>query len=115
VVTGKLKLWPTVAVATALLVRTGASCTVSVSVCTAAAPTPLPAVRVSVRTPPDIATGVPAMVAVPLRWSVKVSPAGSEPVSVIGSGVGRPVVVTVNDPPEPTVKVAAFGLVIDEV
>ncbi len=34
------------------------------------------------------------------------------PVTVIGAGTGRPVVVSVNDPGEPATKVAVAGLVI---
>ncbi len=47
---------------------------------------------------------VPAKVAVPFPLSVKVTPPGSTPVSVI-AGVGVPVVVTVNEPTVPWMKV----------
>lgn len=47
---------------------------------------------------------VPANVAVPFPLSVKVTPPGSAPVSVI-EGVGVPVVVTVNVPAVPWMKV----------
>ena len=57
------------------------------------------------------AAGVPASVAVPSPLSVKVTPAGSDPDSVIAA-VGLPVVVTVNDPAVPTVNVAELPLVI---
>ena len=49
--------------------------------------------------------------AVPSPLSVKVTPAGSAPVSV-RAAVGNPVVVTVNVPAWPTVKVALAALVI---
>src|SRR5438067_334624 len=47
--------------------------------------------------PPLKAAGVPVIVAVPSRLSVKVTPLGSEPTS-LSAGVGTPVVVTVNVP-----------------
>ena len=47
----------------------------------------------------------------PSWLSVNVTPLGRAPVSVI-AGVGEPVVVTVNVPGLPTVKVALFALVI---
>ncbi len=50
------------------------------------------------------AAGVPARVAVPSPLSVKVTPLGSAPVSVI-AGVGLPLVVTVKLPALPAVKV----------
>ena len=50
------------------------------------------------------AAGVPARVAVPSPLSMKVTPVGSAPVSV-RAAVGNPVVVTVNEPAGPTVKV----------
>ena len=57
---------------------------------------------------------MPAIVAVPSPLSVKVTPAGSAPVSVIVVAAGKPgVVVTVNVPACPTVKVAWLALVID--
>ena len=54
---------------------------------------------------------MPAKVAVPSPLSLKVMPAGSDPVSV-REGVGAPDVVTVREPAVPTVKVAAFALVM---
>ena len=51
------------------------------------------------------------MVAVPLPLSVKVSPAGSAPDSVI-AGVGSPVVVTVKLNAAPTIEVAEAALVM---
>ena len=61
--------------------------------------------------PPVPAWGVPASVAVPLRLSVKVTPAGKAPVSVMAA-VGFPVVVMVNEPAWPTVKVVWSALVM---
>jgi hypothetical protein len=57
------------------------------------------------------AAGVPASVAVPLPLSLKVTGLGNGPDS-LRAGVGEPVVVTVNVPAEPTVKVVLFALVI---
>ena len=61
------------------------------------------------------APGVPASVAVPLLLSVKVTPLGRAPVLVmtILAPVGKPVVVTVNVPALPTVKVVLLALVMD--
>jgi hypothetical protein len=75
--------------------------TVKVKVC-CAEETTLVAVMVMVDEEGDVA--VPASVAVPLPLSVKVTPAGSAPVSV-RAGVGEPVVVTVNEPAVLVVKV----------
>ena len=55
--------------------------------------------------------GVPAIVAVPLPLSLKVTGLGNDPDSV-RAGVGEPVVVTVNVPAEPTENVALLALVI---
>ena len=57
------------------------------------------------------AAGVPARVAVPSPLSTKVTPVGRGPDSV-RAGVGKPVVVTVNDPAVPTAKVLALALVM---
>ena len=54
---------------------------------------------------------VPARKAVPLPWSVKVTPFGRAPASD-RPAVGLPVVVTVKLPGIPTVKVAVLGEVI---
>ncbi len=54
---------------------------------------------------------MPAKVAVPLPLSTKVTPLGSTP-ALVSVGVGEPVVVTMNDPAEPTVKAVALALVI---
>ena len=56
------------------LVIAGAWLTVRVKLCCAGEPTPLVAVIVSGYAPPVAADGVPAMVAVPLPLSVKVTP-----------------------------------------
>ena len=50
------------------------------------------------------AAGVPSRMAVPSPSSVKLTPLGSDPVSV-SDAVGRPVVVTVKAPVTPWVKV----------
>ncbi len=54
---------------------------------------------------------MPAIAAVPLPLSTKVTPAGSAPVLVM-YGSGKPVAVTVKLPGAPTLKVAALPLVI---
>ena len=61
--------------------------------------------------PPVPAAGVPASVAVPSALSVRVTPAGKEPVSLMAA-VGKPVVVMANEPAWPTVKVVVLALVI---
>jgi hypothetical protein len=58
---------------------------------------------VTVSTVVPVAVGVPAINAVPLPWSVKVSPAGITGVSV-NAGIGSPVVVTAKDPAALSVK-----------
>ena len=55
--------------------------------------------------------GVPDSVAVPSRWSTRVTPAGKVPVLPI-FGVGLPVAVTVKAPAVPAVKEAVLALVI---
>ena len=57
--------------------------------------------------------GVPAIVAVPLPLSLKVTGLGNEPDS-LRAGVGEPVVVTVKLPAAPTEKVVLLALVILE-
>jgi hypothetical protein len=109
VVTVKLPALPLVNVAEPALVITGAWLTVSVNAWVAFGFTPLAAVKLSEYDPPAPAEGVPARVAVPSPLSVKPSPAGNTPVREI-TGVGVPVVVTVNEPAEPTVNVVALAL-----
>ena len=55
--------------------------------------------------------GVPAIVAVPLPLSLKVTGLGNDPDSV-RVGVGEPVVVTVKLPAVPTLNVVLLALVI---
>src|SRR6266542_2234124 len=64
--------------------------------------------------PPVPGSGVPASVAVPSLLFTKVTPPGSEPVSLmfIDAPVGKPVVVTVNVPAVPTLNVALLALVM---
>ena len=54
---------------------------------------------------------MPASVAVPLPLSVRVTPGGKAPVSVMVAA-GKPVVVTVNEPAWPTPKLVLSALVI---
>ena len=51
---------------------------------------------------------MPEILAVPLPLSTKVTPFGKEPVSE-SAGFGTPLVVTVNVPADPTVKVAPLA------
>ena len=60
---------------------------------------------------PAMAAAATVSVAVPSWLSTNVTPVGSAPFSVI-AGTGRPVVVTVNVPPVPALKVAVPGLVM---
>ena len=84
--------------------------TVSVKLCVAFVPNPFAAVIVIGKMPP--AAGVPASVAVPSPLSTKFTPPGSAPVSV-RPGAGKPVVVTVKVPGEPSVNVVPLALVIE--
>ena len=90
-------------------VMAGAACTVRVKDWVASDPTPLEASMLSGNTPP--AVGVPARVAVPFPLSVKVTPAGSAPVSVRAAS-GVPVEDTVKVPAVPLVKVLAAAEVM---
>src|SRR5690349_11845241 len=81
--------------------------TVSVNDWTAV-PTELTAMKLIGQVPIDAAAGLPA--STPLA-GVKVTPAGSAPDWEI-EGVGDPVAVTVNELADPTMKVAAFALVM---
>ena len=98
---------PVVNVALFALVMAGPWLTVRVNVCVASGRTPLAAVIVRVYTPVVPGSGVPLNVAVPLPLLVKPTPAGRAPMAVI-VGSGKPVVVIVNVPALPTVKVVAF-------
>jgi hypothetical protein len=108
VVTVNAPAEPTANTAASALVITGFLTTVSVNAWVAFGLTPLLAVIVIGKDPDT--DGVPARVAVPSPLSVKLSPAGNTPVRVI-AGVGVPVVVTVNEPAEPTANVAELALV----
>lgn len=59
-----------------------------------------------------MALGVPAIVAVPSPLFLKLRPGGRPPDSD-SVGVGRPVVVTVKLPGDPTVKFAVSALAMD--
>jgi hypothetical protein len=83
--------------------------TVSVKDCVAFDPIPLLAVMVIGVT--EAPAAIPLIVAVPLPLSTKVIGLGSVPVK-LSAGVGLPVVVTVNVPFTPTVKVVLLRLVI---
>jgi hypothetical protein len=94
------------------LVITGAVSTVSVKLCVEAAPTPLLAVNVMgyMAALPD--AGVPLSVPVPFPLSTKVTPFGKVAPPSLTAGGGKPVVITVNDPGEPTVNVTLVGLMM---
>src|ERR1700687_3986826 len=83
--------------------------TVSVNAWVALGARPLFAVIVSGKVPVTVA--VPESVAVPFPLSTNATPAGSVPVLLIAA-TGVPVVVTVNVPKTPLVKVALLALVI---
>jgi hypothetical protein len=90
----------------------GDSFTVNVKLCAPDDPLLLFAVNVMAYVPPLPTAGVPDKVPVPSALSVNVTLLGSAlPPSTI-DGTGVPVVVTVNVPDEPTVKVVAGALVI---
>jgi hypothetical protein len=93
------------------LVNDGASCTVSVNVCVAAGATALSAFKAMVYVPPEPAVGVPDSVAAPPLDADRCSQLGNALVAeIVASGV--PVLVTLNDPADPTVKVVLLALVI---
>jgi hypothetical protein len=71
-------------------------------------PVTLETVSVIRNDPP--AVGVPPSVAVPFPLSVNVTPAGSEPVSMI-LGAGEPAVITVKELATPAWNVAVAALV----
>ena len=85
--------------------------TVSVKVWSALGKTVLLAVIVIGYVPPVPAPGVPLSVAVPLPLSTNVTPPGRAPVS-LRAGAGEPVLVTVNVPALPTVKIVLAPLVM---
>jgi hypothetical protein len=91
------------------LVIAGAATTLNVNGCVALGVWPLLAVIV-IGELPTVAVD-PEIVAVPLPLSVKFTPAGSDPV-LVNAGVGLPVVVTVNVPLVPAVKVTLLALVM---
>ncbi len=66
---------------------------------------PVPLVAVMVREGSPVAVGVPAMVAVPLPLSTKVTPVGRVPVHP-SAGAGYPVVVTAKLKAVPSVTVS---------
>ena len=86
-----------------------AGATVRVKVCAAGLPTPFVAVMMMVNVPDAVA--VPLRVAEPLRLSAKEMPLGNAPDSV-RLEIGKPVVVTMNEPGTPTVNAALLALVI---
>ena len=108
VVTRKVPLFPTLKVALSALVTLGAKLTFKAKFWVAGGLTPLSATKLRLKTPPFV--GVPLKVAVPSPLSTNVTP-GSVPVSVI-AGAGNPLVVTVNVPFAPRVKLVVFALVI---
>lgn len=81
---------------------------VRVNACVAFGVTVFAAEIVMLKTPTEV--GVPASFAVPSWLSVKVTPPGRAPDSVIAA-LGNPVLVMVNDPADPIVKLALLRLV----
>jgi len=62
--------------------------------------------------PPVPAAGVPLRVPVPFPLSVNATPLGRATPPLVRADAGVPVVVTVNEPAVPTVKVVLFALVM---
>src|SRR4051794_27017512 len=112
VVTLNVPATPTLKVVLLALVMAGGWLTMRVKFCVAFGATPLLPVVTIGELPPVPAFGVPAMVAVPLPLSVKVTLAGSAPVFNSPTLTGKPVVVTVNVPAAPVWKVVVFVLVM---
>jgi hypothetical protein len=110
VVTLKLSEAPVEKSTDAEEVMEGAWSTVRVKDWVAFGLTPLLALMVKGYVPP--VAGVPARVAVPLPWSTKVTPDGNAPISE-SDGLGNPVLVTVNDPALPSLKVVLAAEVTD--
>jgi hypothetical protein len=106
-------LVPTVKVVLLELVNTGALFTFKVKLCVPLVPTPLLAVSMMLNgLLLDVpAAGVPLRVPVPSPLSTNVTPLGKAPDSE-SDGLGKPEVITVNDPEAPSVKVALLTLVI---
>jgi hypothetical protein len=98
---------PAVKTLLAALVMAGAWLTDNVKLWVAFGATPLLAVMVMGYAPPVLAAGVP--LSTPAE--VKVTPAGSVPVS-LKVGAGIPVAVAVNDPAAPTLNVVVAALVM---
>ena len=99
--------WLTMKPALLALVMADAWLTINVKLCVALGETPFAAVMVMGYVPPVFAAGVPLRTPAALR----VTPLGSAPVS-LKVGAGKPVAVTVNEAPVPTVKVLLLALVI---
>ena len=84
--------------------------TVRVKAWVAGVPIPFVAVSVTEYAPPVPDAGVPLNVPTPFPLSAKLTPDGSTPASV-KAGVGKPVVITANDPGVPTTNAVLLGLV----
>jgi hypothetical protein len=87
-----------------------ATVTFSVKVCVAFVPIPLLAVNDKLSVP-TVTAVVQERVPVPLPLSWNETPVGNANVSV-SDGIGKPVVVTVNEPATPAVALAEVALVI---
>src|SRR5262249_30831854 len=90
------------------LVKSGPSLTVRPNACVELGAVPLAAMREKLYTPPEPTAGVPLRT--PVTES-SVTPLGRVP-DVLNEGAGEPVLVAVNVPLEPTVKVVLFALVM---
>ena len=90
------------------LVTLGAKLTFKLKFWVAGGLTPLSAAKLRLKSPPLV--GIPLKLAVPSPLSTNVTP-GRIPVSVI-AGAGNPLVVIVNVPFAPRVKLVVFALVI---
>ena len=86
----------------------GSAFTTRVKLCVVGVPAP-DALMVKAYVPLEPTAGVPASVAVPSPLSVKVTPPGRGELPIDSDGVGTPVVVTVNDPAVPSVKVVVVA------
>src|SRR5258706_14927736 len=110
VCTVKVPSVPTVKVVLSALVIAATWLTCRVKLCVSSGVWPLLALMDSGYVPAVPTSGVPARVAVPLLLSTKVTPLGSEPVSLMVIGV-EPVVVTLKVPALPAAKVGGLALV----